>query len=127
MSKSWTQLIDLYTEWRRLTVFESEAIESLAWDQVDSFQNEKIQLQHRIIDAQEEWQNSRSDSKPTQGEIRSIIAELLELERVNSESITAKKAVLSQKQAELGRTQRNIRQIQQSYSASSGPRWNSYG
>jgi predicted Zn-dependent protease len=124
------QLRDAYKEWRRLAETEGEAIRSGNWVLVADCQNALQQLQPRILshlqDARREWTRLGPDGSTLEQSFREVVAELIEIERHNSDSINAAQAAARLQLARLEQTVHTLRQVQRSYAPPPPPAWTSF-
>ena len=115
------ELSDLFQQWQLLTEEESGAITAGAWDQVEHYQSAKARLQPRITEV-----SRRLDPTDLEQRFRSVINDLMEMERRNDALIQEKRQEAKEQENTLDRTQRNLRQIQKSYIPPSRTHWQSY-
>jgi hypothetical protein len=111
----------LLDQWRQLSEEEGNAISSGAWTQVEHFQSAKARLQPRITEV-----TQRIEPGVFQAQFRPLLDELMQLERRNSSLLEQKRSVAQEQERSLDRTQRNLRQIQKSYTPKVRTHWHSY-
>lgn len=123
-------LLNLYQTWRELTEREGEAIRVAAWAQVSRVQEDKAKLQAQIIDATERFQTEMLELHGYQGAedsgLRSLLAELIQLEQRNGEWLATQRCQAEKERQELASTSRNLRQVHRAYATSSVSGWESY-
>jgi hypothetical protein len=115
------ELSDLFRQWQLLTEEEGAAITVGAWSQVEHYQSAKARLQPRITEV-----SQRLDAKTLEEQFRSVINDLMEMERRNDAFLQEKRQSAKEQEHTLDRTQRNLRQIQKSYVPPSRTHWQSY-
>ena len=115
------ELSDLFQQWRLLTEEEGGAITAGAWGQVEHYQSAKARLQPRITEI-----SRRLDAGTLEHQFRSVINDLMQMERCNDAIIQEKRRAAKEEEHTLDRTQRNLRQIQKSYIPPSRTHWQSY-
>ncbi len=115
------ELSELFQQWRRLTEEEGGAIAAGSWSQVEQYQSAKARLQPRISEI-----SQRLDSQAHDRHFRSVVDELMQLERQNAELIQQKRSVAEEQEHTLDRSQRNLRQIHKSYIPPARTHWQSY-
>ncbi|MBI3415590.1 MAG: hypothetical protein HY043_09780 [Verrucomicrobia bacterium] len=120
----------LYEDWRVLSETEGEAISAGDWERVNGCQDQKQHLQNRIIKATEALQNEAVaqgvNPKRTERGLRPIVERLIALELRNQELLSAKRQTADAEKAELERSERNLRQVHQSYGGTREAAWESY-
>lgn len=123
-------LLELYQEWKRLSVAEADAIQRAAWRQVDLCQGGKYQLQTRILEAREQLITELNmlglNRDSVEDQIRIIVDELILMETKNSELIDIQRKALQQEKDSLDRSSRNLRQVHRAYSSERTAAWSSY-
>jgi hypothetical protein len=122
------ELFGLYEQWHALTLEEGEALHSGNWWQVAECQQAKRLLQDKVAAASE---HLKTEATPDQlagveGALRERVAELIQLERNNSEILARQKRTREAERAELGRANQNLRTVGRAYQTSSGAGWESY-
>ncbi len=115
------ELSDLFQQWQLLTEEEGGAIAAGSWSQVENYQSAKARLQPRITEV-----SRRLDAGTFEHHFRSVINDLMEMERRNDGLLQEKRRVAKEQEHSLDRTQRNLRQIQKSYIPPSRTHWQSY-
>lgn len=122
-------LIELYSQWRRLTEAEGEAINQGRWQDVDHQQALKQELKDRILLATENWQ-SDYPVRLTQAEydrrFRAIISELIVMESANHATLCARREALQQERGRAGQTLQNLRGLNRTYGRQQQTCWHSY-
>ncbi len=118
-------LLAAYAVWRRWTEAEAGAIASANWPLLAECQRAKRMLQPTIL------QLSQAAAGPagvaeTPEEIRAVLAELIALEKANSEALAAQRAGFQGRQAELSAAERNLARMQRSYRQPLSSAWESY-
>ena len=111
----------LLDQWRQLSEDEGGAISAGAWAQVEQFQSAKTRLQPRITEV-----TQRIEPAIHEAQFRPMLDELMQLERRNNSLLEQKRAAAREQERSLDRTQRNLRQIQKSYTPKVRTHWHSY-
>jgi hypothetical protein len=123
------RLQDAYKEWRRLVETEGEAIRSGNWLLVADCQTALQRLQPQILahiqDAQEEWARLGLDRAAREQGFRSVVTELIEIERRNNASLNAVRETALAQFAQLEQNGRTLRQVQRSYAPAPSSAWSS--
>jgi hypothetical protein len=123
-------LLGLYQEWRSWSEMEGAAIQSAAWNRVDECQGAKLQLQPRIVAASEtlhtELAAARQPYSAYEPQLRGIVAELIALERRNSEWLAEQRKHAQAEADSLSRTGGHLRQVRRAYAPSRESAWHSY-
>ena len=108
-----------YQEWRRLAEAEGEAIRAGNWMLVFDCQNALHQLQPRIIRqteaARREWTALGLDPEAMEGEVDTLIHELIELESRNNSLIDTRRWLAQEELAKLEQASLTLRRIQRCY------------
>jgi hypothetical protein len=124
------QLQNAYREWRRLAEAEGDAIRQSNWPLVANYQSSLQELQPRIIhwtqEARNEWQDLGRDLTTEENSVRSIIGELIEIERRNSAWLNDLRAATEAEFSELQQSGHRLRQVQRSYAPNPEPAWSSF-
>ena len=118
------ELLELYQEWKRLTEDEAAAIRASDWAEVRSCQEEKHELQPRIIRA-----TDAAKKNPDAGfdvRIRECINELILLETRNSQALGKRLEAAEREMSELDRTATRLKQVHKSYTGSRSAAWDQY-
>jgi hypothetical protein len=108
-----------YQEWRRLAEAEGEAIRAGNWMLVFDCQNALHQLQPRIIRqteaARREWTALGLDPEAMEGEVDTMIHDLIELESRNNSLINTRRWLAQEELAKLEQASLTLRRIQRCY------------
>lgn len=115
------ELSALYLQWRSLTDEEGEAIEAGAWINVEQFQAAKARLQPRITEV-----SRRLDAATHERQFRTIVEELMQLERRNSDLLQRQRQAAEEQKQELDKVSRHLRQLHRSYVPPARTHWQSY-
>ena len=123
-----SQLWDLYTEWKSLSISEGLAIQAGNWLEVSRCQAEKQKLQGRIIRATEsaKAECSSSELEEINAGIRARVNELIGLESRNNFTLQTSLAALEKERATLDQTSSTLRQVHRRYVPARGAAWNRY-
>ena len=123
-------LIGLYSEWRRLSDLEGEAIRQGAWPDVERHQLLKQALRDQIVRTIHHWNVEHEGSEVArhrfETEFRPIIAGLIEQETRNQEYIQEQRQALESRRAEAHQSSSRLKGIQRRYGSDPGSRWQSY-
>jgi hypothetical protein len=123
-------LLDLYAQWRRLSLAEGEAIRAANWATVEKCQADKASLQTRITAAGKSCSTKRqrpgSSEPEAERELRGLVRELLALERENEAALQAQQRRTHQQQAEFTQTSRALRRVHAAYAPGGRAGWHSY-
>jgi hypothetical protein len=115
------ELAALYEQWRNLTGDEGDAIAAGDWTGVEQFQAAKARLQPRIAEI-----SRRLDSVTHERRFRSLVEELMQLERRNISLLQRRRQAAEVQRQELDRTSRHLRQLHKSYVPPARTHWQSY-
>jgi len=115
------ELSALYAQWRSLTEEEGAAIESGAWTKVEHYQSAKSRLQPRIVEV-----SQRIEVAVHELQFRTVVEELMTLERRNTVRLRETRRSAEQAKQELDKSSRNLRQIHKSYIPPARAHWQSY-
>jgi len=125
-----SQLRLLYEQWGALTEEEGQAIQAANWGRVEACQSRKLRLQTRIRHVTtgflSDAQSPGADRTATDGELRSLVEELITRERRNSQALTAQRQRAQAREAELLLASRQLKQVHRAYAPGSPPLWHSY-
>jgi hypothetical protein len=116
-----TQLCD---EWRRLTEFETAAIKSHDWDSLTQVQSQKTDLRSAFDAAAALGPDSRDPAR--RRFIRSIVEELMAMERANLDLISVQISFAHGEQSRLAQSAKNLRRLHRYSGSSAAPLWQSY-
>jgi len=115
-------LLDAYREWRRIAIAEGRAIQMRDWRLVLDCQEFIKNLQPKIaaltVEASEEWNNNRRP--PPHAVIRSLVLELIAINRRNQELLETIRSRASNHLDQLAQTGRNLKRLQRSYASRTG-------
>ncbi|HLP75562.1 MAG TPA: hypothetical protein VK327_01480 [Candidatus Paceibacterota bacterium] len=124
------QLQLAYQQWRQLAEAEGEAIRGSNWPAVERCQNSLHELQPQIIhwtqEARDEWKKLGRDVSSEENSLRSIIGELIEIERRNCVWLNEVQETTRAQMADLNQCGYTLRQVHRSYSHTRGPAWSSF-
>lgn len=124
------QLQSAYQEWRRLAENEGEAIRGGNWSLVQNCQNSLQELQPQIIrwtqEARAEWQKLGYDIPAEENRLRTVIGQLIEIERRNSAWLSDIRSAARAELRELEQSGHNLRQVQRSYAPARASAWSSF-
>ena len=110
------ELMELFKEWRALTVAEAEAIQQQDWHRLENCQNAKATLTAEI----------RGHNQQDDRTFRPIVDELIAMESENQRALAAAKLGLEAERARLEQTGRTVRQLSSVYRTDSRPTWQSW-
>ena len=123
-------LLGLLDDWRRLTLAEKEAIDSLDWDTLRDLQKQKAQLQPQIARGEAEVFGPGSAATPKRAaekrRLRECVEELAKLEKKNGDSLAILIAADKQRLENAGQSLRSLRVVQRAYAKASQSFWHSY-
>ncbi|MHB1306834.1 MAG: hypothetical protein ACYC23_07115 [Limisphaerales bacterium] len=124
------QLQILYTEWRRLTESERDAIFAGRWEELVPLQDTKRSLQGEIISATDAWQATadspaawRNDYEST---FRPMVGELIRLETENQRLLGERVLGVRGALGDLEHTQRRLSGVRRAYGGPVSTGWRSY-
>jgi hypothetical protein len=124
------ELFAAYAEWRRWSELESTAIEAANWPRVHDCQRAKQSLQARIIratdQARQECTRFGLQHAELENEVRTVVAELIQWEARNSESLAEQRQTARGERAALGRASLNLRRLHRSYGGGRAAGWTSF-
>ncbi|HXG49547.1 MAG TPA: hypothetical protein VNO52_18135 [Methylomirabilota bacterium] len=112
------ELQDLYLQWRRWTVLETEAIGTADWVRVEECQAAKRDLQPRITRAAEQARLDSGAACAQDGQesrVRVLLNELIDLERRNLDLLARLRDRATAELDRLGQAGRNLRRVHRSY------------
>jgi len=122
-------LQDACAQWRRLAEAEGQAIRAGDWPLVADCQRALRQLQgplsSQLQQSRREWAALGSDGVNREEHFRSLLSQLVELEKRNLGWLASRRHWLSQQVEQLGRSSRNLRLIHRSYSPAVPAGWTS--
>ena len=110
------EVMELFKEWRGLTIAEAEAIQEKDWHRLEDCQNAKARLTLEI------GRHGQQDDPA----LRTIIHELIAMESENQRALAAARLALEAEHALLEQTGRTVRQVSRAYREDSRPTWQSY-
>ena len=123
-------LFEAYQDWRRLAELEGEGIRARDWPLVTDCQNRLAALQTSIIrltsDAREEWRRTGADLAAKENTLRQTVSGLMELEMVNSTSLSAAKEMARAQLNQVDAARQNLKRVERSYSSVGSVGWNSF-
>ena len=123
------ELQKAYEEWRRLARAEGEAIRNCNWSLVAQCQNAIQEAQAQILqhsdDARSAWA-SLADGAAREKSVRTLIAELIEIERQNNLVLANVRQAAQAQFGELKLAGQTLRQVQRSYAPPRLPVWTSF-
>lgn len=133
----YAELLDACQEWSRLAKAEGDAIESGNWKYLDDchglIQNLQVRIDRIRAEARPDGAEARPDgaewkSSPLEERrrLQTILSELMERVRHNSERLQARRAAAGGRIAELSRASRNLRRLRHSYALPGSPAWTSH-
>lgn len=119
-----------YEKWRHLAEQEGEAIRAANWTGVQRCQEALQALQPEIIrwtqEARAEWHLAGPDLTGQENSLRSVIGELIELERRNSSWLGEVRAAADSEWSAMQQAGATLRQVQRSYAPVHGSAWTSF-
>ena len=117
-------------EWRQWSELEAAGLNESDWQAVARCQAAKKALQpvlHKCIEqARAEWKEQGPDASRAEREVRSVVAELIALEKANHESLAGKVRAHQRQRVELSRANRNLDNVHRSYGHQPEAGWQSY-
>ena len=122
-------LLDLYEEWKALTLNEARAIQHSDWEETLLLQGAKRELQPRILRWTEHARASCEDDHQKQtldGAIRQVVNALIWLERENSALVKDRLASCKDSRQQLDQASKRLRQVHQSYVPARAAVWTQY-
>lgn len=124
-------LLGLYSEWRRLTDLEGEAIREGSWPEVERQQNQKQLLREQIVRAIQQWNAEQDGSadlvrQSFEREFRPIVTGLIEQETRNQQFLADQRESITSRLSAVRQSSTRLRGIQRAYGADSTSRWQSY-
>lgn len=127
---AWNDLHEYYRQWRALTLEEGEAIQLGVWAKVDGCQTAKYKLQGSIQQTVDLIRSELAAKGEGTGaydlEFRAIVAELVSLEKRNSEWLADQKLKTQLALNELTASSRNLRGVRSAYGPPRQAVWQSY-
>ncbi len=127
---AWKELHEYYRQWRTLTLEEGEAIRLGVWTKVNGCQTAKYKLQAPIQQTVDLIQRELAAKGEGTGaydlEFRGIVAELVSLEKRNSEWLADQKLKAQMALNDLTTSSRNLRSVRNAYGAPRQAAWQSY-
>ena len=110
----------LLEHWLELTQAEANAIQTAAWTVLKEIQAAKAILQRRLSQATEKWEAEHpgaASAGPGKHPFRAELRRLISLETRNGELLAAQLRRAHTERESLNEAVRNLRKVQQSYSA----------
>jgi hypothetical protein len=98
---AWHQLATLYEEWHRLTRAEAAAIAAENWPELADHQREKNELQPRLLYWSAQLPEEPASEDRRHAQFRSVVQELLFLEKANWRLLTERMDDAQRKRAAL--------------------------
>jgi hypothetical protein len=124
------ELTAAYESWRGLAETEGQAIRERNWSLVSACQTALGELQAKIIQltdaARAEWARAGVDAKAREKSVRSVISQLIELERRNSTLLSAVREAAQTQFGILEETSRKLKRLQRSYAPPRAAAWTSF-
>lgn len=122
------EIVEFYEEWRTLSREEATAIQEDEWTRVHQCQSRKSALQKLIIQRTPvmEQELCNEDADAAQREIRTVIADLISMERNNGELIAERRRDMSAEKEGLETSSRKISRIKKAYASKPQTAWFSY-
>jgi ElaB/YqjD/DUF883 family membrane-anchored ribosome-binding protein len=124
------ELQNAYQEWRRLAKAEGEAIRAGDWSLVSDCQNAMQKIQGRIMhcteEARREWARLGAEGAAREKSVRTLITELIDIERQNNTLLDTVRQTAQTQLGELKQAGHTLRQVQRSYAPARPPVWTSF-
>lgn len=116
-------LIQWFSEWRRLTDAEGEAIAAAAWGTLLDVQSTKARLQVDILAWEREHAPQAVRDFPV---LRPLLGEIIGLEARNRDRLARLNHEARAERDSLDRSRRDLRRLQGCFAAPATPAWESY-
>jgi hypothetical protein len=124
------ELQNAYQEWRRLAKAEGEAIRDSNWSLVADCQNAMQKVQGQVLqwsdEARKEWARLGVEGASREKSVRTLITELIEIERRNNVLLDTVRQAATAQLVELKQAGHTLRQVQRSYAPARPPVWTSF-
>ncbi len=122
------EIAKILEQWLQLSKAEAGAIQSTAWASLKEIQAAKTGLQKQFARAKEKWEaeNPSEFSSPDKYPFRAELGRLASLATRNGELLAAQLRRAEAKRESLKEAFRNLRKVQQSYSAKAHGALNCY-
>ena len=123
------EIAKILEQWLQLTKAEAGAIQSAGWPSLKEIQAAKTGLQNQLARAKEKWEAENPGeafSGPDKHPFHSELSRLLSLATRNGELLTAQLRRAHAERESLNEAFRNLRKVQQSYSAKPHGAWDCY-
>ncbi|MBC8003395.1 MAG: hypothetical protein H7X97_12480 [Opitutaceae bacterium] len=117
-------ITQLCEEWRRLTESETAAINSRDWNALTQAQGRKSDLRFALDAAAAQGAEPREPGR--RGSIRSIVEELMAMERANLNLLSAQISSAHGEQLRLAESAQNLRRLHRYSGKTASPVWQSY-
>jgi hypothetical protein len=122
-------LLNLYTEWRRITDIEGAAIADEEWPRVEQQQLLKRELQNQIMQTANQWLSEQGETEAAcanyEREFRPIVTTLIQRETQNHELLCERRQHLQSRMDSLKQTSARLRNVR-SYTTEGSSSWQSY-
>ena len=119
------ELFRAYTEWRRLALAETSAIQSRNWtllaDCQHAIQDFQKLASRLTLEARDEWKRLGEDRAAKEKNFQTLVDELVEITRRNHALLIETRARAKTHLAELGTAGRNLKLLHRSYAHSAPP------
>ena len=113
------ELFRAYSEWRRLALAETAAIQSRNWSLLADCQHAIQDFQKLVsrltLEARDEWKRQAEDPAVKEKNFQKLVNELIEITLQNQHLLQAATATAKTRLAELGEAGRNLKLLQRSY------------
>lgn len=117
------ELLQWFSEWRRLTDAEGEAIAAAAWATLLEVQSAKARLQVDILG----WERACAPQSVRDfPALRPLLGEIIGLEARNRDRLARLDHEARVERESLDRSRRDLRRLQGSFAAPATPAWESY-
>ena len=113
------ELLHAYSEWRRLALAETRAIQSRNWPLLADCQHaiEDFQkfVSRLMLEARDEWRRTGADCADKEKKFQALVNELIEITRQNHSLLQTARSTAKKRLAELGEAGRNLKLLHRSY------------
>ncbi len=119
------ELFRAYSEWRRLALAETAAIQSRNWPLLADCQHAIQDFQKLVsrltLDARDEWKRKGEDPAVKEKDFQKLVNELIEITLQNHSLLQTARATAKTHLAELGEAGRNLKLLHRSYANGQAP------